>query len=64
MPAIVTDERRSNRPKSARPEGVAPEYSPDVVASLVRATSPAYATRLTGKYSGAISVQQYHTERV
>ena len=38
---IVRDEQRSNRPKSARPEGVAPGSPPDGGASLVRATSPA-----------------------
>ena len=57
---IVPDEQRGNRPKSARPEGVAPGSPPDGVASLVRATSPACETLLAGELPGAITVDQYH----
>jgi hypothetical protein len=46
MSIIVTDERRSNWPKSARPFGGALGSPLDVVAPLIRATSPLFAPRL------------------
>jgi len=60
MRDIVPDEQRGNRPKSARPGGVAPGSPPDSGASLDRATSPFCATLLAGKLPGAITVGQYH----
>ncbi len=57
---IVRDEQRSNRPKSARPVGVAPGSPPDGGASLVWATGPACETLLAGELPGAITVEQYH----
>ena len=57
---IVPDEQRGNRPKSARPAGVAPGSSPDGGASLDRATSPVCETLLAGKLPGAITAGQYH----
>ncbi len=60
MRDIVRDEQRSNRPKSARPTGVAPGSPPDGGASLERATSPSCETLLAGELPGAITVGQCH----
>ncbi len=46
MSIIVTDERRGNRPKGARHFRVALGKPLDVVAPLVRAAGPAFASRL------------------
>lgn len=55
MSIIVSDERRSNRPRAARPCGVALGSPLDVVASLVRATSLAFAPRLANGFPKAIT---------
>lgn len=60
MRDIVPDEQRGNRPKSARPVGVAPGSPPDGGAPLDRATGPACETLLAGELPGAITVGQYH----
>ena len=60
MRGIVPDEQRGNRPKSARPAGVAPGSPPDGGAPLERATGPACETLLAGELPGAIMVGQYH----
>jgi hypothetical protein len=60
MRDIVPDEQRGNRPKSARPGGIAPGSPPDSGASLDRATSPSCETLLAGELPGAITVGQYH----
>lgn len=64
MSIIVTDERRRNRPKGARPYGVASGSSPDIVASLVRATSPTFAPRLASKLPEAIMMPQIGQDRL
>ncbi|ALJ12511.1 hypothetical protein ATM17_13295 [Sphingopyxis macrogoltabida] len=60
MRDIVPDEQRGNRPKSARPAGVAAGSPPDGVAPLDRATGPACETLLAGKLPAAIAVGEYH----
>lgn len=64
MPAIVTDERRGNRPKSTRPFGVALGSSLDVVAPLVRATSPSFAPRLASTLPKAITMPPSGQDRL
>ncbi|MEZ5708039.1 MAG: hypothetical protein R3E02_01480 [Blastomonas sp.] len=60
MPRIVTDEQRSDRPKSARRHAVAAGSPSDSVASLVRATSPICAMLLAEKQPAAITVGRYN----
>ncbi len=55
---MVTDERRSNRPKWARPFGVAAGGLSDGVALLGRATSPPRAMLLAETPPAAITVTQ------
>jgi hypothetical protein len=56
MSTIVTDERRRNRPKGARPFVIALGSPLDFVASLVRATGPAFAPRLANGLPKAITM--------
>ncbi|NIJ39266.1 hypothetical protein FHR22_004013 [Sphingopyxis panaciterrae] len=60
MRDIVPDEQRSNRPKAARPAGIAPGSPPGGGASLDRATGPACETLFAGELPGAITVGQCH----
>ncbi|MEZ5708727.1 MAG: hypothetical protein R3E02_04980 [Blastomonas sp.] len=60
MQRIVTDEQRSDQPKSARRRAVAAGCPSDGVASLVRATSPVYTMLLAEKQSATITVDQCH----
>jgi hypothetical protein len=64
MSIIVTDERRGNRPKSARPFGIALGSPLDVVAPLVHATSPAVAPRLASGLPKAITMLQSGQDRL
>ncbi|NIJ35545.1 hypothetical protein FHR22_000194 [Sphingopyxis panaciterrae] len=64
MRDIVRDEQRGNRPKSARPAGVAPGSPPGGGASLDRATGSAGETLLAGELPGAITVAQRHVIRL
>lgn len=58
MSFIVSDERRENRPKGARPEGVALGSPLGVVALLVRAPSPPCTARLASELPKAITTMQ------
>ena len=55
---IVTDERRGNGPKAARPCGVASGSPSDCVAPLARLPDPHCATRLAEELPEAIRVGQ------
>ena len=61
---IVTDERRGNGAKSARPGGVASGSPSDSVASLARVPDPHCATRLAEELPEAIRVAQSRSERL
>ncbi len=58
MRDIVTDERRGNGPKSARPCGVALGRPPDFVASLTGATNPCVTPLLAAERPRAITWHQ------
>jgi len=55
--SIVTDERRRNGPKAARPFGVARESPPAALRRLDGAAGPPSAPRLAGGLSRAILAQ-------